>query len=71
MITTAVILAAGMGRRLLGASEEKPKGFLTLGNRAIIVESLLMLRAHGITNVYIGTGYQRECYEVLARQFTG
>ena len=71
MITTAVILAAGMGRRLGGVSEERPKGFLAFGDEAIIVESILKLRAFGITEIFIGTGYKHEYYEELARRFHG
>lgn len=58
-----------MGRRLLGVSGEKPKGFMTLGHDSIIAESLSKLRHHGITSVYIGTGYQQSYYECLAQQF--
>ncbi len=39
-IRQAVILAAGMGSRLKGTIEEKPKGFLQFGNKSIIEESI-------------------------------
>jgi len=71
MITTAVILAAGMGRRLGDVCEEMPKGFLSFGAETIIVESILKLQAFGITEIFIGTGYRQESYANLARRFQG
>ena len=37
-VRQAVILAAGMGVRLKGALDDRPKGFIKLGGRAIIEE---------------------------------
>ena len=56
MIRQAVILAAGMGTRLRGELDDRPKGFIELGERPIIVESLERLRAAGIEDVVIVTG---------------
>ena len=39
-VSSAVILAAGMGTRLRGELEDRPKGFLELGDRPIISESI-------------------------------
>ena len=40
MIKEAVILAAGMGSRLSNHNDQKPKGFLQLGKKSIIEESI-------------------------------
>ena len=64
-ITDAVILAAGMGIRLGERGELTPKGFITLGDRGIIEESLSRLWASGIRRVVIVTGHQAEYYEHL------
>ena len=43
MVKEAVILAAGMGSRLGNQNDQKPKGFLQLGNQPIIEESIKKL----------------------------
>ena len=59
-VRQAVILAAGMGSRLKGTIEEKPKGFLQFGNKSIIEESITKLIGIGITKIVIVTGYHSE-----------
>ena len=68
---TAVILAAGMGSRLQGVIEDRPKGFLQLGERPIVEESVLRLRSAGIENIVIVTGHRAEFYDSLAAQYDG
>lgn len=67
-ITTAVILAAGRGTRLAGEVRDYPKGFLRLGERPIIEESIDRLLAAGIRDVVIATGHCASFYEDLARR---
>jgi len=69
MVNTAVILAAGRGTRLKELGKEIPKGFLQLGEKPIIVESLEKLSAVGIEQVVIVTGHCAEKYEELARSW--
>jgi choline kinase len=68
MIRTAVILAAGMGTRLAGELNDRPKGFLQVGDRPIIEESIECLAAAGIRDVVIVTGHHAEYYESLKRE---
>jgi len=70
-VTTAVILAAGMGTRLRGELEDRPKGFLELGHRPIITESIERLAATGIDDVIIVTGHCADYYERLANHSGG
>lgn len=65
MIQTAVILAAGIGSRLGGELTDRPKGFLQLGDRPIIEESLSNLVQAGMKKILIVTGYQCTFYEAL------
>ncbi|MDH4126467.1 MAG: phosphocholine cytidylyltransferase family protein [Gammaproteobacteria bacterium] len=65
MIRTAVILAAGIGSRLGGELTDRPKGFLQLGDRPIIEESLARLVQAGIRKIFIVTGHRAEYYESL------
>ncbi len=66
MIDTAVILAAGMGTRLSSELSECPKGFLRLGERPIIEQSIGLLAAAGIDDIVIVTGHCDEHYRELA-----
>lgn len=67
----AVILAAGMGKRLREAHSGKPKGFVELDGRPIIEDSLLRLERAGVSTVVIVTGYQADYYEQLANRSDG
>jgi choline kinase len=70
-IKTSVIIGAGMGTRLEGHGHLRPKGFLEVGERAIIEESLDHLVAAGIERVVIVTGHQGHYYEDLAEHSNG
>lgn len=71
MTHCAVILAAGMGTRLRGEFEDRPKGFLRLGEQAIIEESIDRLAGVGIDDILIVTGHCAEFYERLANERGG
>lgn len=68
---TAVILAAGRGQRLRSELSDRPKGFLQLGERPIVEESILRLLAAGIDDIVIVTGHLAAHYEGLARAYPG
>lgn len=70
-LDTAVILAAGMGTRLKGHTQEKPKGFLEIDGDTLIERSIKNLIDHGISNIIIGTGYFHEHFDELKRKFPG
>lgn len=56
--TTAIILAAGVGRRL-GDAHHGPKVLLRFGGRTLLERHLEALAAHGITRVSITVGHMR------------
>lgn len=68
-VRQAVILAAGIGSRLKGRLNDRPKGFIKLGERAIIEESIVKLIHANITDIVIVTGYCQEFYERLSEKF--
>ena len=70
-IGTAVILAAGLGMRLRNTVADRPKGFVRLGNRPIIEESLQRLCHVGVERVIIITGYRHAFYEELGTRYAG
>jgi 2-aminoethylphosphonate-pyruvate transaminase len=70
-VRQALILAAGMGVRLKEIGERTPKGFLRLGERPIVEESIERLAAEGIERIVIATGHHAALYEELARARPG
>lgn len=69
MIETAAILAAGQGLRLGPLAEGMPKGFLTLGDRPIVEESIETLIDCGVSRIVIGTGFGAQHYGQLADRY--
>ena len=69
MIKQAVILAAGMGSRLSNHNDQKPKGYLQLGKKSIIEESIDKLIKNGIEKIWIVTGYQSGQFEELIKKY--
>ena len=71
-ITTAVILAAGMGTRLEGVTGGQiPKGLLPIQGRSLVERSLDKLERQGVTRTVIVTGHLGHFYEELARRRPG
>jgi 2-aminoethylphosphonate-pyruvate transaminase len=64
-ITTAVILAAGVGHRLQNLWADAPKGLLVLGGTPIIERSIMQLLAHGIEQIILVTGHRADQYAPL------
>lgn len=65
-VKTAVILAAGLGSRLGSMTKTMPKGFLRLGNKPIVEESIEKLLSAGIEKLILVIGHQAQHYEELA-----
>ena len=61
MITTAIILAAGMGTRLRDKAESKP--LCEVAGKALIDHALERLAAAGLTRAIVVTGYEAERIE--------
>ena len=66
-VASAIILAAGVGRRL-GAINGIPKSLLEFGGRTLLARHLDALRAHGVTDVSITVGHRRELVEAEVRR---
>lgn len=69
MVTTAVIMAAGLGSRFGKMTETMPKGFIEVGGKSMVIRSIENLIASGIQRIIIGTGYKKEAYEALQDQY--
>ena len=69
MVTTAVIMAAGLGSRFGKMTETIPKGFIEVGGKSMVIRSIETLIACGIKRIIIGTCYKKEAYEALQSQY--
>jgi len=67
-ISTAVILAAGMGIRLRNVTGLLPKGLLKIGGKSLISRSLESLKNEGINRALIVTGFQESLYHEHLQQ---
>lgn len=71
MITTAAILAAGVGSRLDPLTRDRPKCLVKVGGRPILQHQLDALRAAGIERVIIVVGYQEAAVRTWCRTYRG
>lgn len=55
---SAIILAAGVGRRLGAEAAQEPKILLEFGGKTLLEQHLASLHAHGVSDVSITVGYQ-------------
>ena len=53
----AVIFAAGLGNRLGGAADEKPKILLRFGDKTLLERHLVQLGAVGVEEITLGVGH--------------
>lgn len=60
MNTKAIILAAGTGSRLYPLTKETSKGLLDIGGTRPLVRLVDMLKAHGVRDIVVAVGYQKE-----------
>jgi len=56
----AVIVAAGMGRRLGAAAGSRPKALLEVGGATLIERSIGLLRQAGIADIIVVTGFAKQ-----------
>lgn len=59
-VRTAIILAAGRGRRLGALTEHEPKCFLSVGPQTLLEHQLDALKAHRVERVAVVVGYHAE-----------
>ncbi|MFB0562332.1 MAG: sugar phosphate nucleotidyltransferase [Candidatus Lokiarchaeia archaeon] len=59
----AVILAAGIGKRLKPLTSELPKAFIPIGDSLLLYYSLNNIRSIGITDVFIVVGFMENYFK--------
>jgi choline kinase len=65
-VKDAVILAAGLGARLRGAVDDRPKGLIEIGGVPLVGRSIDLLRRAGVERITIVAGYRSERYVAFA-----
>jgi choline kinase len=60
----AIIVAAGMGRRLRPYTDDRPKCLVEVNGKSILQRQLEAYRAAGVDEVYIVRGYMRESIQI-------
>ncbi len=56
----ALILAAGVGRRLGAGGDHPPKALLRFGGASLLARHVEILREHGVRDITVVTGYREE-----------
>ena len=65
----AVLLASGFGSRMMPITVNTPKPLVNVNGKRIIDTILDALIAIDVTEIYIVTGYLKECFEVLKHDY--
>lgn len=67
----AILIAAGMGKRLQPVTLNTPKPLVKIHGKRIIDSSIEALHRNGIEDIYIVTGYKKEQFHEIFRQESG
>lgn len=68
-VDNAVIMAAGVSSRFAPLSFERPKALTEVMGEVLIERQIKQLRAAGIDDIYIITGYKAEQFDYLKEKF--
>ena len=66
---SAIILAAGIGVKMLPINYKFPKGLLKVNDECLIERLIKQLKEVGINNICIVVGYLKEKYEYLIDKY--
>jgi choline kinase len=67
-IPNAILLAAGLGSRLLPLTADRPKCLIEVGGKTILEHQVEALRAAGVANVCIVAGYRSDRLEAFVEE---
>lgn len=70
-VKKAIIMAAGTGQRMHPVTLETPKPLVMVNGVRIIDTVIKGLRANGICEIYIVTGYKKEKFQCLEKEYSG
>ncbi len=70
-VKRAIILAAGVGRRMRPVTLDTPKPLVRVNGTRMIDTAITGLLENGIREIYIVVGYRKEQFRVLERDYPG
>ncbi len=70
-MTQGIILAAGLGRRMKGATGGLPKSLMRVGGKSLIERNIGYMVEAGFDRVVVVTGYKAEEFAFLSEAFKG
>lgn len=70
-VKQAIIMAAGLGKRMRPVTLEIPKPLIKVNGVRMIDTAIQGLHANGISEIYIVVGYLKEQFESLSKEYKG
>ncbi len=70
-VKRAIIMAAGIGKRMRPVTLKTPKPLICVNGVRMIDTAVRGLHANGIEEIYVVVGYRREQFEVLEKEYPG
>ena len=70
-VKRAIIMAAGIGKRMQPLTLETPKPLIEVNGQRMIDTVIKALHKNGITEIYIVVGYLKEKFRVLLDEYAG
>ena len=70
-VERAIILAAGMGKRMNPVTLQTPKPLVKVNGIRMIDTAIRGLHYNGITEIYIVVGYLKEQFQELLKEYLG
>lgn len=68
-IKSAIILAAGRGKRLNVLTDARPKSLITVRDKPLLERLIEQLLAKQIDDIYVVTGYKHQMFEYLIEKY--
>ena len=69
-MTNAILMAAGLGTRMLPLTKDKPKPLIDVSGKPMIETVIDALHTYGTGKIYIVTGYLKEQFNYLTQKYS-